>query len=202
MQNVVLSISFSTFGSQFLHMRILSLFYHDLNTRYWLRVINSSHTCWMAFSKLWIVDTNTLKRCIWHFGSDRKFKTFSRSWTSSFLVHLRPSLNKCWFAVSDRPAQNAATQKNFSMFRKKKFFFRLSFPESGNPSAMRSNISIYAGWKFSYFCVDVFTNKRKQNAILVRNVFIGCHLHGMYVLLNRAYMYFASYVPFARSRLK
>jgi hypothetical protein len=55
---------------------------------------------------------------------------------------------------------------------------------------------------FSYFCVDVFTNKRKWNAILVRNVFIGCHLHEMYVLLNRAYMYFASYVPFARSRLK
>jgi hypothetical protein len=65
---------------------------------------------------------------------------------------MRPSLNKCWFAVSDRPVLNAATQKKFSVFSKqKKIFFRLIFSESGNLSVLRSNISITARVKMASF---------------------------------------------------
>jgi hypothetical protein len=112
----------------------------------------------------------------------------------------RPSLNKSWFAVSDRPAQNAATQKFFSVFRKKKknfvWFFRnpeihpkwdrtLALPPGEN-GVFSSEVV------FSHISVNVLKNKRKQNTVLVRKVFIGCHLHEIYVLLNSLRVTFPS----------
>jgi hypothetical protein len=144
---------------------------------------------------------------------------------------MRPKLKYCLFPLFDstiwpmgrailkqmlvccfRPSHlKCRDPKKFPVIRKKKinfvWFFRnpkirtywdriLALPPGENGVFS----SIFWSCIFSYFCINVFTNKRKQNTVLVRNVFIGCRLHEMYVLLNR--VYFASYVPFARSRLK
>jgi hypothetical protein len=66
-----------------------SFFQHVLNRRHLLCVINSSHTFKLTFFKPYKVVMDTLKMCMWLFGSVRTFfEKFTCSWTWSFFQHV------------------------------------------------------------------------------------------------------------------